>query len=94
MTMFREVREGVYQGKEVFFVGKADQVDTKQGNGEEPVLQGKCAIMGKDGSYLIEGYFKGGKITGPSRLIKLSKRKPGCYTVREGRFQQGVETGL
>ena len=29
MTMFREVREGVYQGKEVFFVGKADQVDTK-----------------------------------------------------------------
>jgi hypothetical protein len=41
---------------------------------------------------LIEGYFKNGKINGPVRHIKMSKRKPGCYTMREGTLNESVDS--
>jgi hypothetical protein len=49
--------------------------------------------MSEDGRFLIEGYFIDGKRSGPSREIKLSRKWPGCATIREGDYVNDVAKG-
>jgi len=58
------------------------------------VLQGQCAVLAKDGSYLIEGFFKNGESEGLKRTIKMSLRKPGHFTIREGLFADDLEVDM
>ena len=83
--------EALYQGKNVFCIGAANKKPKEVSQFDRPVFQGKCAIIAKDGSFLIEGCFFDGSGEGPQRLIKASKRKPGRFTVREGMFSNGLE---
>ena len=46
-------------------------------------------MLAKDGSFIIEGFFKEGVSEGPFRIIKMSKRKKGCFTIREGVYCNG-----
>jgi len=86
-----------YLAKKSLCIGKADKALPDGGTYAKFVkdvykFQGKCAILAQDGSCLTEGYFKNGQLNGPVRHIKMSKRKPGCYTMREGTYQEGVES--
>jgi len=50
-------------------------------------------IIADNGKFLFEGFFIDDKCHGPSRAIKLSKRKPGVTTIREGVFNDGEAHG-
>ena len=100
LRYFTVPEDGLYEGMEIVCIGKADKLIVKNkyrsaaegSNDKRPVFQGRCAILSKDGHFLHEGYFKDGKRFGPQRIIKLSKRKPGHYLIREGKFSAGVES--
>ena len=96
-----EPMQTVYQSSEMTLIGTIDTPQEKVHNyinfGAKDngalVAQGHCAILSKDGCTLIEGHFKNGKAEGLQRLIKVSKRKPGCTTIREATFTEGLESG-
>ena len=46
-------------------------------------LQGHYAFLSDDGKFMFEGFFKDGQKNGVQRTIKVSKRKPGHFTVHE-----------
>ena len=56
-------------------------------------MQGHCIILADNGKFLFEGFFIDDKCHGPSRMIKLSQRKPGVTTIREGVYNENEAHG-
>ena len=56
-------------------------------------LQGYGCLISDDGFTMHEGFFVDNVREGRQRHIKLSKRRPGCATIREGMFTNGNLVG-
>ena len=69
----------VFEGKSMRRIG----IENKFG------LQGYGAYLSNDGTLFFEGFFMDNCLEGPHRQIKLSTKRPGNATIREGFFKAG-----
>jgi len=75
----------IYKGHASHFIGARNR---KGG------FQGFCTIIANDGTFIFEGFFVDGMREGPSRKVKQSLRKPGCFTIRDGNYVKDIAFGI